>query len=92
MLGRCLFLASLVKGLQAHPRPRFWTGLWVFYLIVIEYSWTLALGNWKPVLAPTLIQAMVAYLVFYLMVFFQDDGRYWAVLGIGGFLLIAIVP
>jgi hypothetical protein len=92
VIGRALFLASLVRGLSAYPRAGFWACLWVFYLLVAEYSWTLALGVWKPILLACLGEALVAYLVFRVMVFFQDDWPYWGAFLVGGFVLIALLP
>lgn len=92
MIGRAFFLCMVVKGLDAYPRPLFWSLLYLGYLLGAEVMFTAAFVSWKPAVLYGLLGFSVAYAVFRGLLELRDGMPYWGLFCAGLFTLIAILP
>ena len=92
VIGRAFFLCSILKGLDAYPRPFFWSALYLLYLAGAEYMWPLMLGQWKAPLLHAILGWGVSYGVFRGLKELQNGPPYWALLLVGFFVMMVILP
>ena len=90
MLGRMFMLAAMMKGIQAYPKPLFWSIVYLLYLVGGEHLFDLMLGHWQGPLWKSVLGFAVSYGTFWGMKETQDGLPYW-VCSSGGFLILCVL-
>ena len=92
MISKLIFLVSVLKGVDAFPKPLFWAGLYVVFLVTIDYMWSLAGGaSLVPILGLVALNFAVAAGFFTALRELGDGLPYWGTF-VAGTLLLAWLP
>ena len=88
---KVLFLVSVLKGLETYRKPLFWAGLYVLFLFVMYYMFSLAanIEMLLPVLGLMAVNFVLSAALFTLLCAL-DGGRWLVAMGIGIFILSCI--
>jgi len=92
VIGRAFFLCSMLKGLDAYPKPLFWSILYLLYLTGAEYLWPVMMGQWKAPLLYALLSLGFSYGTFRGLKEVGDGLPYWILFAVGFFTMIAVLP
>lgn len=85
MIAKIFFLVSVLKGLDAYPKPTFWAVLYTLFAFVSVDIFSLAGGaDPLPIVGWTVVNLVLSY-VYFTALGALDGLVYWAVFAIGLF-------